>query len=231
MKNIIIPILLIAGFSSRVYAQLPEVKKGAQTWMTYNLNVDKFRNGDIVPEVKSKEDWEKACKEKKPAWCYYNNDAVIGNEFGKLYNLYAISDPRGLAPIGWHVATDEEWTALIKNLGNQQYEIVEKFTEVASFTDDGKMVLGFNGKPGGARILGRESRAVISKGAGGVDGTFWGMEDINKHGSWWTSSVFSTQKGGPTDVFWCRSFATNSDNFNRHSGNYTDGMYVRCVKD
>ena len=69
---------------------------GMQVWTAENLNVDRFRNGDIIPQVKTDSAWEKAGKAGKPAWCYYNNDTANGRKFGKLYNFYAITDPRGI---------------------------------------------------------------------------------------------------------------------------------------
>jgi uncharacterized protein (TIGR02145 family) len=64
------------------------------------------------PRSESDEEWEKAGNEGKPAWCFYNNDPEMGQHYGKLYNWYAVNDPRGLAPEGWHVASDDEWTQL-----------------------------------------------------------------------------------------------------------------------
>lgn len=88
------------------------VKIGAQTWMAENLNVSTFRNGDPIPEVKTNEEWEKAGKEGKPAWCYYDNDPVNSSKYGKLYNWFAVNDPRGLAPEGWHIPRVDEWNTL-----------------------------------------------------------------------------------------------------------------------
>jgi len=87
------------------------VKIGNQIWMTENLNLDRFRNGDIIPEAKTAEEWVATGNAKKPAWCYYDNDPKNGALYGKLYNWYAVNDMRGLAPSGWHVPSDEEWTA------------------------------------------------------------------------------------------------------------------------
>ena len=88
-----------------------------QVWMKENLTLDRFRNGDLIPEVKTSKEWEKAGDNLEPAWCYYDNDSINGEKYGKLYNWFALNDPRGLAPEGWHIPSDEEWTKLIHELG------------------------------------------------------------------------------------------------------------------
>jgi uncharacterized protein (TIGR02145 family) len=93
------------------------VKIGTQEWMSENLDVATFRNGDSIPQAKSGSEWQLAGQDRRPVWCYYNNDPVMGKLYGKLYNWYAINDPRGLAPEGWHVPGDKEWTVLIDYLG------------------------------------------------------------------------------------------------------------------
>jgi uncharacterized protein (TIGR02145 family) len=104
-------ICVVLFLSFQVYSQ-NSVKIGNQTWMTTNLNVSKFRNGDPIPEVKSNEDWEKAGKNKQPAWCYYENNPSNGIKYGKLYNWWAVNDPRGLAPEGWHISSAEEFSQI-----------------------------------------------------------------------------------------------------------------------
>lgn len=77
---------------------MEEVIIGDQVWMASNLDVDTFRNGDPIPHAKTDEDWELAGANGEPAWCYYGNNPGNSEEFGKLYNWYAVNDPRGLAP-------------------------------------------------------------------------------------------------------------------------------------
>lgn len=89
-----------------------EVKIGNQIWMVKNLNVDKFNNGDLIPQAKTNDEWKRAAENKQPAWCYYKNDPANAIKYGKLYNWYAIDDPRGIAPSGWHLPTIEEWQEL-----------------------------------------------------------------------------------------------------------------------
>ena len=85
---------------------------GKQEWLDSNLAVDTFRNGDAIPEAKTKAAWLKAGKEGKPAWCFYNNDPSNETKYGKLYNWYAVNDPRGLAPDGYQVASEKDWQVL-----------------------------------------------------------------------------------------------------------------------
>jgi len=70
-------------------------------------------DGDAIPHV-DQSDWNST---KTGAWCYYNNDESTNSTYGKLYNWYAVNDPRGLAPAGFHVASDNEWSALVNNQG------------------------------------------------------------------------------------------------------------------
>jgi len=84
------------------------------------LNVGHFRNGDVIPEATTDEEWQSAYRATSPVWCYYNNSPELGAVFGRLYNWWAVSDPRGLSPLGWHIPTDAEWAVLAGNLASQQ---------------------------------------------------------------------------------------------------------------
>lgn len=79
----------------------PIVKIENQTWIAANLNTDRFRNGVIIDEANSIEEWKRACDNKKPAWCHYNFDPSYGLKYGKIYNRYAVADSRGLPPEKW----------------------------------------------------------------------------------------------------------------------------------
>ena len=118
MKKISFLILLLVGMTSNGFTQ--SVKIGTQEWTTKNLNVSAFRNGEPIPEAKTDEEWKKAAENKQPAWCYYNNDPENGTQYGKLYNFYAVKDPRGLAPKGWHIPADSAWGQLGKYLGGAE---------------------------------------------------------------------------------------------------------------
>jgi tetratricopeptide (TPR) repeat protein len=94
-----------------------QVNLGTQIWSAENLNVSTFRNGDQILHAETDQEWEKAAAEGKPAWSYYNNDPSNGSIYGKLYNWYAVNDPRGLAPQGWHIPKEEEWRTLVYYCG------------------------------------------------------------------------------------------------------------------
>ena len=152
-----------------------EVTIGKQVWMVENLNVDKFRNGDPIPHAETDGEWEKAGENKQPAWCYYDNDPANGAKYGKLYNWYAVNDPRGLAPEGWHIPTDTEWTDLENYLGDcdgTKMKSTSGWAEYGSGTNES----GFSGLPGGCREDYGEYFDI------GKNGTWWGSADDNKVG-------------------------------------------------
>jgi len=100
---------------------------GEQAWLVDNLNVSTFRNGDIIPEAKTAVEWHRAEKEKKPAWCYYDNNLENGKKYGKLYNWFAVNDPRGLAPEGWHIPSKKEFKVLLENLNRKGRNAYDEF--------------------------------------------------------------------------------------------------------
>jgi uncharacterized protein (TIGR02145 family) len=99
---------------SESVAVLPSVTIGSQVWTNQNLNVARYRNGDIIPQVTDPTQWTNLTT---GAWCWYNNDSVSYSNFGRIYNWYAVSDSRGLAPFGWHVPSKTEWETLSSLLG------------------------------------------------------------------------------------------------------------------
>ena len=90
---------------------------GTQVWMVENLKTTKYRNGDAIPNVTGNASWVALST---GAYCWYNNDAATYKAtYGALYNWYAVGDSRNIAPSGWHVATDSEWTTLSTFLGGE----------------------------------------------------------------------------------------------------------------
>lgn len=77
--------------------------------MKMNLNTDKYRDGSSIRHASTDEEWMDANRKKEGAWCYYSGNTQNGSQFGKLYNWYAVTSPKGLAPNGWRIPTDEEF--------------------------------------------------------------------------------------------------------------------------
>jgi uncharacterized protein (TIGR02145 family) len=128
------------------------VKIGNQVWMKRNLNVIHFCNGDLIPEAKTDEEWKKAGEEGKPAWCYYDNNPENGKIYGKLYNWFAVNDSRGIAPVGWHLPSDDEWTELIDFLGGKEIAGEKLKSKTGwKYSGNGTDEAEFSALPGGYR--------------------------------------------------------------------------------
>jgi uncharacterized protein (TIGR02145 family) len=90
---------------------------GGRSWMRENLNVTRFRNGDPIPEAKTLQEWRMLGEQGSPAWCHVAFEPGNDSRYGKLYNGYAVTDPRGLAPEGWGIPSRTDWEALLAALG------------------------------------------------------------------------------------------------------------------
>ncbi len=181
---------------------------GGQVWMADNLNVDRFRNGDPIPEARTEAEWKQAHDAKQPAWCHVNNDPATGALYGKLYNAYAVNDPRGLAPEGWHVSTDSEWTRLTNGLGGRQAAGGRlKSSSGWSGNGNGQPGSPFSGRPGALRY---------------INGSFTPM---GVSGNWWTASA-TPGKAWIWSLYAGSLAAERSDNLILGVG-----CSVRCVRD
>lgn len=85
-----------------------------QTWMKENLNVSKYKNGDVIPGPLTASEWRNTTS---GGWKWAYNSQNSG--YGKLYNWYAVIDSRGLAPEGWHIPSDVDYTTLTDCLGGK----------------------------------------------------------------------------------------------------------------
>jgi uncharacterized protein (TIGR02145 family) len=94
-----------------------EVTIGSQIWMTKNLDVDQFQNGDKLSQAKTFEEWKKFLEIGESAWCYYDFDETNSKECGKIYNWFAVIDRRLLAPKGWHIPSSSEWEFFLNQIG------------------------------------------------------------------------------------------------------------------
>ena len=186
-------------------------EKYLQTWAKENLNVSKFRNGDTIIETKSNEEWQKAGETGMPAWCYYENDAANGKIFGKLYNWYAVSDSRNIAPTGWHVPTDLEWKNYFLSLGGESVaggKLKETGTLHWKSPNTGATnETRFTALPGGWR----DYKGTF--GSIGLDCDFWSSTDSSSDDAWGHNMILTS-----SSVF--------RNSYSKHFG-----FSIRCVKD
>jgi uncharacterized protein (TIGR02145 family) len=191
-------------------SKIPSVVIGTQTWMLYNLDVTKYRNGDDIPQIIDNNEWFTLTT---GAWCYYNHNSANGPIYGKLYNWYAVNDARGLAPAGYHVPSDIEWTTLTDRLGG---------VGVAGGPLKETGITYWNSPNTGAT----NSSGFTGRGTGFRNeiGNFF---SINNQGYWWTSTENNIN---PTQA-WYRNLYNNVILVNRNSANKLTGHSIRCIKD
>jgi len=223
----------IKNFSNKKNESIKEVSIGKQIWSAKNLNVTHFRNGDIIPEVKSAEEWiqkEELCE---PAFCYYENDPANDEKYGKLYNYFAVEDKRILAPIGWKIPSYNDWIELNdfikqKTIGIGVGQALKSCRQVNTYVGEeynttihprweenenniGADLYSFEALPGGFR---------------GADGD--SFDDIGLKGVWWTTTddIYD-------DYDFCKTVAilghfTSDLHFDSYSK--CCGISVRCIK-
>lgn len=211
MKKVSLIFILLIGFGCISYAQTITI--GTQVWMTKNLDVATFRNGDTIPQAKTDDEWSDFWLEAQPAWCYYDNDPANGAKYGKLYNWYAVNDPRGLAPVGYHIPSDAEWTRLADFLGGENVAGTKMrsksgWDSYPGGSGNGTNTSGFSGLPGGNRDPG---------------GRF---DFIEQNGFWWSSTESNKKHAA-----WSRDLWYIKGSVDRYDVSKDYGFSVRCLRD
>jgi uncharacterized protein (TIGR02145 family) len=183
------------------------IKIGTQVWMVENLKTTKFRDGTSIRNVTDHYSWVQM---NYGAYCDYNNDEGIGETYGHLYNYYAVTDRRNIAPEGWHVPSDNEFVILITYLGGQSVA-GGKLKETGNAHWVGPNigatnVTGFNAIPGGARNSDGFQLLGLKSG-------YWTTTDAGDGEAWIRYAAYY-------------SSALNAKNLSKLNGNS-----IRCVKD
>lgn len=187
------------------------VKLCDQEWTTTNLNVSKFRNGDPIIQITDATAWNKNHIKKIPAWCYYENKTANGVTYGKLYNCWAVLDPRGLAPAGWHIPSDAEWAKLETCLGGAALA-------------GGKMKSTLLWMPPNTNATNSSKLNCLPGGNRRDTGLF---EELGLSSVWWSSTKVPTSD----DNLFTRILNYNDGYLTRVDYGDMMGYYVRCVKD
>jgi uncharacterized protein (TIGR02145 family) len=187
----------------------PTVTIGSQVWMAKNLDVSRYRNGDPIPQVQDQTEWSNLTT---GAWCYYENNTANGPIYGKLYNWYAVNDPRGLAPEGWHVPNNNDWNSMRVFIGCDTVNFYSteagKLREVGT-THWGTTHTGVTNETG-FTALGAGYRTFDSR-----------FRDLLYDTYWWSGNTLPYLLGITVDDEYCSLFVES----------YRFGASVRCIKD
>lgn len=181
-------------------------------WMSKNLEIDRYRNGEIIPQVTDSILWNNLTT---GVWCYYRNDANLGSTYGKLYNWYAVNDSRGLAPQGWHIPSDVEWNVLINCLGGDSIAGGKMKTSTLwnSPNSGATNSSGFSALPSGRR----------------THGSFTTFESIGEVGHWWSSTEIA---GSGINRYGANQrIGYVSKQITWYRNGKEEGQSVRCIKD
>ena len=202
---------------------------GNQVWMTKNLELDEFRNGDPIPQAKSAAQWEKAGENHQPAWCYYKNNPKNGKKYGKLYNWYAVSDPRGLAPNGWHIPTGRDIKKLLYKLGGVRVYRGNDFPLYISENGDKLREMGFDAIFCGYRSIAGEfikSKKTVYKNNYPIN-TWWSSSSLD-NGYVSNLSLHYSTKDIQSMWGWEQQMGTRFILTGFYEKTY--GFSVRCIK-
>ena len=195
---------------------------GDQVWMTENLKVTHYRDGTAISNLTLKEDWTKT---KRGAYVFYDNNHNKGNTYGALYNWYAATDSRNIAPAGWHVPTDAEWKELEMHLGMNQSEA------------DGT---AFRGTNEGSKLAGNSdlwNRGFLDYnsefGSSGFTALPGGYRHYNHghynhmgdYGYFWSATEYRSGSA------WCRLLGSSHSDISRFDNSKNYGLSVRLVRD
>jgi uncharacterized protein (TIGR02145 family) len=182
---------------------------GTQLWMAQSLRTSRYSNGNAIPEVTDLSSWSALTSGGRSS---YGNDVQYDNPYGKLYNWYAVNDPRKLCPTGWHVPTLAEVTTLTNFLGGESVAGGKlKEAGTTHWTDPntgGTNESGFTGLPSGYRAYDVDFSHI------GIAGYFWSAEEVDLNNAWVHGMVYDA-----------------SPLFTYANGLKNDGFSVRCIKD
>jgi uncharacterized protein (TIGR02145 family) len=208
---------IILSSASFIIVAQSSVQIGAQLWMTENLDVSFFQNGDKIPQAQSDEEWETAGFNQQPAWCYVtvweDDKEKQTTKYKKLYNSFAINDPRGIVPSGWRISSTSDWEKLIEYSDSLNVTLHSFLSTNDWERSLGTNTFGLNIQPSGWRDVGC--------GGVGTSVTFWCEQDattVNSDSpSTFTYSVIQYEDGKVGII--------------KGSTRWIMGHYVRCVRD
>lgn len=183
-----------------------------QEWMTENLRTSKYNDGSAISTGLSDAAWSSTTT---GAYAVLNNDNANDIAYGKLYNWYAVGTGK-LAPVGWHVPTDDEWQGLIDYLGGDDVAGPKLKSNSGWLTWGGGSATnttnssGFLALPASNRTFNGPYTNGATYGAG-----------------YWTNFWSATEYG----IYgWCRSIGFSEDKVLRYTFDKKAGFSIRCKR-
>jgi uncharacterized protein (TIGR02145 family) len=191
---------------------------GTQTWLVENLKTKHFNNGDAIPNITDGNSWTNLST---AAWCDYDNYSSGDSDYGHLYNWYAATDKRGVAPIGYRVATDNDWTILENYLKLNFGTSLDEAKALASKT--GWSSSSKSNSPGNNTSI-NNSSGFSAFPAGYRDGTSGNFTSQGWTAIWITATEYDANQAYNRFIYF------NFDYFTRNPYLKKSGLAVRCVK-
>ncbi|HTL83193.1 MAG TPA: fibrobacter succinogenes major paralogous domain-containing protein [Bacteroidia bacterium] len=190
---------------------------GTQVWMAENLRSTRYLNGDTIATAQYGDDWEYALGGMQ---CAYDNDTTACRIYGRLYNYNAITDPRGIAPPGWHIPSMNEWQTLLNYLGTNAGDQLRQYGAKYWYppNDSATDAYGFAALPGGWRD------------GSGIFG------DVRHKAYFWSNSYYTPSAPSYPEA-WMLGIVNNLDPTLYQPSAVIDhnsiviGCSVRCIKD
>lgn len=200
------------------------IKIGNQVWMVENLKTTKYNNGSEILNVTNDPQWSKL---KTGAYCNYDNLENTVSTYGRIYNWYAVNTDK-LAPAGWHVPTDDDWTILESYLiaNGYNYDGTKDEDKIAQSlcAKTNWELSSEQGTPGVA--LKKNNSSGFTALPGGKRSTFDGaFNNIGETGSWWSSTA------GDDGNAYNRGLSLWKTDLMRQCVGKGYGFSVRCVRD
>jgi len=202
-----------------------EVILGNQVWMVENLKVTKYRDKISIPKMPEDKDYWTL------GYCWYNNDSATYKEpYGALYsyNVVVSTNPRKVAPDGWHVPSDEEWTVLQDWLiaNGYNYDGTTENNKIAKSlaattiwnTENGEGKIGYD--------LSKNNKSGFSAYPAGEAGDEFCC--IGNRCYWWTTTISNIDETGNV---WIRCLDYYYEHLERITFLRWPGVSIRCVRD
>ncbi|GAB4175531.1 MAG: hypothetical protein Kow00108_10730 [Calditrichia bacterium] len=183
------------------------IRIGSQEWTVENLKTSRYRNGSPITNVLNDSVWANTGD---GGYRFYFDDPAFGDEYGYLYNWYAVKHPNGLTPSGWRIPTTTDWQRLFQTLGGESVagnKLKSKTNHWTYYNPAHTNASGFTALPGGYVFR---------------DGQFGG---IGLGAYFWSSTALGTTDGWYLGLYYDEAGAYMGI-FDKHCG-----FSVRMVRD